>query len=74
MDPELSKETVNMRLDGALGDEQHAANLGVGKAFAYECVDLLLASRERFDGVNDCGSRQTKRGEQRVVTGAADDE
>jgi len=53
MDPELSEKTVDMRLYRALCNEELASDLGVGKTFAHEGINLSLARRQSRDGVND---------------------
>ena len=53
MEPELAEKSVDMRLDGALCNEELASNLGIGKAFAHEGIDLPFARRQSSDGVND---------------------
>ena len=53
MYPELSEKSVDMCLDCALRDEEHASNLGIWKALAHEGINLSFACRQSRDGVND---------------------
>ena len=53
MDTELSEKSVDMCLDRALCDEEHASDLGIWKALAHEGVNLSFACRQSRDGVND---------------------
>jgi len=53
MDTELSEKSVDMRLYRALCNEELASDLGIGKPFAHEGIDLSLARRKSRHGVND---------------------
>jgi len=53
MDTELSEKSVDMRLYRALCDEELASDLGIGKAFADQGINLSLARRQSRNGVND---------------------
>ena len=45
MEPKLAEKSVDMRLDGALCNEELASNLGIGQAFANEGIDLSFSRR-----------------------------